>query len=231
MKILAFDTSGMFLCLGVSVEGKRREYKIELGRKLSVLLAPSIQRVLQSLDLEPCGLDHVAVGTGPGSFTSLRVGIASAKGIAWSCGKKVIGVPSLDILAHNAPPEARGVIAAMDAKRGMIYCGVYRNSRGRLRRVSPHMLVESRLAAGRLNRYLPRSGETVICGDGISVLEPQALTLLGARPLDRDHWYPQPDALLKLAEHMAGRGQAVEASRVEPIYLYPKECQIRKPAS
>src|SRR3990167_8720388 len=102
MKILGIDTSTKFLSLGISEDDKIYEYNLELGRQMSDLLSPTIKKVLDALGWRINDIDYFACGLGPGSFTGMRVGIATVKGLAFSLNKPVVGISTLDILARNA---------------------------------------------------------------------------------------------------------------------------------
>ena len=77
MKILGIDTTTGRLCLGLYVDGKFYEYSLEVGRKLSALLVPTIQRVIDAAGLKIADIDYFACGLGPGSFTGMRIGLAT----------------------------------------------------------------------------------------------------------------------------------------------------------
>jgi tRNA threonylcarbamoyladenosine biosynthesis protein TsaB len=86
---------------------------------------PAIERLLASRGLGPASVELFAVTTGPGSFTGLRVGLATAQGLALASGRRCVGVPTLDVLAHTARGTAPRIVALMDAFRGEVFCGVY----------------------------------------------------------------------------------------------------------
>ena len=79
MKLLGIDTTTKRLCLGLYVDGKFYEYSLQVGRSLSALLVPAIQRVICAVGLKITDIDYFACGLGPGSFTGMRIGLATIK--------------------------------------------------------------------------------------------------------------------------------------------------------
>ncbi|MDO8489729.1 MAG: tRNA (adenosine(37)-N6)-threonylcarbamoyltransferase complex dimerization subunit type 1 TsaB, partial [Candidatus Omnitrophota bacterium] len=162
MKILGIDTTTKILCLGVYVDGEHYEYNFEVGRRLSELLAPTIQRVLAALGLKIADIDYFACGLGPGSFTGMRIGVATIKGLSIVKNKPVIGVSSLDILARNTEPTDRLIVTALDARRDLIYCSSYKYEKGLIRRKSGYLLLS-------LDEFLKKfDNKLVVLGDAIS---------------------------------------------------------------
>lgn len=92
-------------------------------------LLPLANDLLAEAHIDWPGLERIAVGTGPGTFTGLRIGIATARGLAQSLGVELIGVSSLRALAHGADPEAQRVLAAIDARRGQVFIAAYDDGR------------------------------------------------------------------------------------------------------
>ncbi|MFA5096401.1 MAG: tRNA (adenosine(37)-N6)-threonylcarbamoyltransferase complex dimerization subunit type 1 TsaB [Candidatus Omnitrophota bacterium] len=223
MKILAIDTATKFLSLGIYIDGAFYEYNLELGRRLSPLITVTIKRSLDALGLEPADMDYFACGLGPGSFTGLRVGLSTMQGLSWALAKPLIGVPTLDILALNAKGRAnKAIVTALDAKRGLIYSCFYRNTGAALRKISPYLLLSPE---GLARKIAPRSA---ILGDA---LDPYRETILksvrGADLLDRDSWYPKPRNIITLALERVKDKKRPALSKIMPIYIYPKECQIK----
>jgi len=223
MRILGIDTSTNFFCLGVYQDGRICEYNLDAGRKLSGIITLTIKRVIGALGWRLNDIDYFAVGLGPGSFTGLRVGVATVKGLAFSLNKPVIGIPTLDLLVANAPEGAERVIPVVDAKRGLVYAGVYRRDNGKIIRTGPNMLLT-------MDELLKKSGtreKTAVLGDAIGLYKQDLTRMKNAALLDKDYWYPNGRNLMKLAIEAAASGKAGNAFGIKPVYLYPKECQIR----
>ncbi|PIQ91232.1 MAG: tRNA (adenosine(37)-N6)-threonylcarbamoyltransferase complex dimerization subunit type 1 TsaB [Candidatus Omnitrophica bacterium CG11_big_fil_rev_8_21_14_0_20_41_12] len=223
MKILGIDTTTKFLCLGVDVDGKSYEYNLEVGRHLSELLAPTIQRVVSALGLKIADIDYFACGLGPGSFTGMRIGAATIKGLSIVRNKPVVGISSLDILAKNAGLTNRLIVTALDARRGLIYCSAYKYEKGLLKRKSGYLLLN-------LEEFLKKFSATkpLVLGDALSLYGDKILSRIkGATLLDKDYWPLKAHNLMDAVLIKIKSKQFYFASQVKPIYLYPKECQIK----
>jgi tRNA threonylcarbamoyladenosine biosynthesis protein TsaB len=223
VKILAIDTSTRFLSLGIYDDTKIYEYNLEVGSKLSSLLAVIIRKVLRALDLEAAELDYFACGLGPGSFTGLRVGLSMMKGLSWSLGKPLIGVPTLDILAMNSGLYSdKLIIPVVDAKRNLIYSCFYRNSGVKLRKVSPYMLVSQDELLQKIK------SPCVMLGDALELYKNGIIkNLPGTILLDKDSWYPKAHNIIKLSLDRINKQKFEDILKVNPFYIYPKECQIK----
>jgi len=222
MKILGIDTTTKFLCLGLYVDGKFYEYNLETGRSLSVLLVPTIQRVLEASGLKIADIDYFACGLGPGSFTGMRIGLATIKGLSVVRDKPVVGVSTLDILAENVTLNNALIVPAIDARRGLIYCSSYRKERDILKRKSDYRL----LSFDEFAEKFP--ARAVILGDAAALYRDKIFSRIkGATVLDKDHWFPKAHNLIRLALKKIKAKQVSSAQVIKPIYLYPQECQIK----
>ena len=223
MKILGIDTTTKLLCLGISDNCRQYEYKLELGKKQSALLIPTIKRVLESLGMDIREIDYFACGLGPGSFTGVRVGVAAVKGLSWALKKPVIGISTLDILAKNVEAEGKFIVPCLDAKRGLIYSSIYRQSGDSLKRISPYLLISAEELSEKIR---PKS---VIFGDAANLYKEKIFARTkGVIILDKDYWYPEARQILELARERLKEKKLQTPFNVKPLYLYPKECQIKK---
>lgn len=230
MRLLAIDTTTKYLCLGVYDGSKIYEYNLELGAGLSSKLAPSIERVLKALKYKIEDIDYFACGLGPGSFTGVRVGLSTIKAIAWSLNKPVVGVSTLDILARNAhvlPAEV--IVPVIDAKRSMVYSCIYRKRANSLKRISPYMLSSIEDLLRKIKRVMPRRIQVQVFGDGAGLykqkIEKAALNL---KVLEQDYWRLSSHNLIQATLEKIAQHKIDDVGTIRPVYLYPKECQIRK---
>jgi tRNA threonylcarbamoyladenosine biosynthesis protein TsaB len=223
MKLLAVDTSTKYLSLGIYNEGSLYGYNLEVGPKLSSLLAVTIKRVLDASGLDIKNLDYFACGLGPGSFTGMRVGLSTMKGLSWALRKPLIGISTLDILAMNALSCNRKIIIpVIDAKRSLIYSCFYKNINGSLKKISPYMLLSKEDLLKKIKQ------PAVIFGDALNLYKED---ILKSAPqsvlLDKDYWYPKAHNIIKLAVLRIKNKKFDDLLKINPIYVYPKDCQVK----
>ena len=127
MKILGIDTSGLVASAAVVEDDNLLgEYTINYEKTHSETLLPMVDELVQRLSLDLNDLDAIAVANGPGSFTGLRIGCATVKGMGLALNKPVVGVPTLDALAYNLWGMQNLICPIMDARRDQVYTGLYR---------------------------------------------------------------------------------------------------------
>jgi tRNA threonylcarbamoyladenosine biosynthesis protein TsaB len=231
MKILALDTSSRYLCLGLFDGKKTYEYSMDVGVALSRVLTPTISRALNASCLEPADIDYYAAGLGPGSFTALRIGHAALKAIAWHSRRPVVGIPTLDILANHPRIPNGLIVQIIDAKRSLLYCSFYSKTSKGIRKLSGDQLlsfdgfmsVMKKKCSGIKEKDIIIGGDGLaVFGDKIKPIYPQAIFL------EKEFWYPQPQTVIALAQRQIEAGKTTDAFRLEPIYLYPLDCQVRQ---
>jgi tRNA threonylcarbamoyladenosine biosynthesis protein TsaB len=125
--ILAFDTATPATVVAVVADAVRSEarHDPEPGERPQHVqqLLPMAARLLEEAGLRFADVDRIAVGTGPGTFTGLRIGVATARALAQASGAELVGVSTLDALAAGAAAEGREVLAVLDARRGEAFVG------------------------------------------------------------------------------------------------------------
>ena len=131
MKILAIDTSGQPCTVAIlEDETLRASYTVDLKRTHSETLLPMIDNLFANTGMMKSEIDLIACAAGPGSFTGLRIGASTAKGIGLALEKPVIPVPTLLSLSYNACVSQMDIVPMMDARRGQVYTGIYRYKDG-----------------------------------------------------------------------------------------------------
>ena len=126
MKLLAIDSSGLVASVALVVdEILVGEYTIHNKKTHSQTLLPMIADMLEMSGVDKNELDAIAVASGPGSFTGLRIGAATAKGLAQGLDKPIIPISALEGLAYNLQGTENPVCPIMDARRGQVYSGIY----------------------------------------------------------------------------------------------------------
>lgn len=225
MKILAIDTSTQFLCVGVKKDFKIYTYRLKSERRHSLILLSSIRRILRSLKIDLDDIDYLSVGLGPGSFTGIRIGIATIKGLAVAGDKRVIGIPTLDVIAYNAidvQNNYKFICPILDAKRELVFTALYQNKKGKLKLIEPYRLI----TLSGLLKFIPP--KTILLGNALGLYKTKLMSKLKCHEfLDEDYDFPHPYNLLRVSEELRSKGKLTDAEKIQPIYLYPKECQIK----
>lgn len=166
MKILGIESSSMVASVALFTDELiTAEYTVNYKKTHSQTLLPMIDTVASMVELDLSELDAIAVSGGPGSFTGLRIGAATAKGLGLALDKPLIHVPTVDALAYNMYGCEGLVCPMMDARRGQVYAGIYRMKDGM-------ETLKQQYAAdlGELLDELGRMGEPVVfLGDGVPV--------------------------------------------------------------
>ncbi len=135
MKILALDTSTMMATCAVLDENRvLGEYSLNQEETHSEKLVPMVKEILDSLDLKVSDIDLYGVAIGPGSFTGLRIGVATIKAFAHLFNKPVVGISTLEALAFNLPYN-KIIIPMIDARRDRVYTGIYTWEDGKIKTV------------------------------------------------------------------------------------------------
>lgn len=225
MIVLGIDSSSPVASAAVvSDEILRAEYSLNLKKTHSEILLPMIDEVLRRSGIDAGMLDGVAVSGGPGSFTGLRIGSATAMGLAEGLGIPIINIPTLEALAFNVYCSDRLICPMMDARRLEVYAAAYRPENGLLRAViSPEALPVSDFA-----RQLNELGESVLfLGDGVPVA---AETLEGMlkidhkfTPLNNDRQRAGSVAALGIRYLSLGMVESPDEHR--PVYLRKSQAE------
>lgn len=166
MKILGIESSSVTASVAlVTDEVTAAEYTVNFKKTHSQTLLPMIDEIVRMLEMDLEQLDGIAVSGGPGSFTGLRIGSATAKGLGLALNKPLIHVPTLDALAYNLYGASALLCPVMDARRNQVYTGLY-YCEDQLNVVKPSCSMD----VGKLAEELNRRGEQVIfLGDGVPV--------------------------------------------------------------
>ncbi len=126
MKILALDSSGMVASVALTQDGSlSAEYTVNYKKTHSQTLLPMLQEICSMVEVQLDTVDAIAISAGPGSFTGLRIGSASAKGLGLALKKPLVEVPTLEGLAYQLWGTDKLVCPIMDARRNQVYTGIY----------------------------------------------------------------------------------------------------------
>ena len=211
MRILALETSETAGSAAALVDDKLlAQLHLDSSSRSAQSLAPTLAALWDRVGWRPTDVELVAVGVGPGSFTGLRVGVVTAKMLAYSAGAAVFGVDTLEAIAEQAPAEIKRLSVAVDAQRGQVVACNYERVAGRLQPSGPAALLDSDAwLAG-----LP---------DGCAVSGPIVRRLLKQLParlavVDSKHWTPQAETIGRIAYRRFAAGERCDVWRLAPVY-------------
>lgn len=218
MKILAFDTSTEYCSVAVWADGELYTRDVLAGQRHSELLLPLVGEMLAERGLSLRALDGIAFGSGPGSFTGLRIGCGVAQGLAFGAGLPVIGVSTLLALAQGAQgAQNERVIACLDARMGEVYHAAYeRRAEGWCEVLGPGL-------------YAPQDAPMVAgegwtgCGSGFAAhLEALRGRYAGQLHSVISDAFPQAHNIARLAAPLFARGEGKDAALAAPLYIRNK---------
>lgn len=225
MKILGVDTSTNILSVAI-VEDK--DIIANLSRTLekghSSGLVPMIEEILKKSNISLKQIDGFAVGIGPGSFTGLRVGVTTMKTLAFAVDKPIVGISSLDTIAYNGIGTSGLICPIVDAKRNQVYSAIYAWEGKVLKRLSNYLLTP-------VERLLKKiKGEALFLGDAVELYREEIIKIKEgtAKFAPKSFWFPQASRIALLGLEAFKRGERDNPYSLVPMYLYPKECTIRK---
>lgn len=219
MLILGLETSTSQVSVAIGgPDGVTASARVRRDQRHAELLAPLVEQMLRSTSTRLADLAAVAVGDGPGLYTGLRVGVATAKTLALALDLPVVPVCSLDLLAHAARHGAGRVAAVMDARRSEVFWAVYETDRRGVRTVVEPAVGRPDAAAERLGAIAADAGPVRIVGDGALRHAAPFLPVGGDVAAD---WpaYPSASALVQIAVQRLDLGGGVAQDAVVPRYL------------
>jgi tRNA threonylcarbamoyladenosine biosynthesis protein TsaB len=223
MKILALESAtlagGAALLDGERLVG---ETTLSIALTHSERMMAVVDRLLSDCGWSPRDLEGLAVSIGPGSFTGLRVGVATMKGLALALDLPVAPVPTLDALAATLPFAAAPVCPLLDARKGEVYCSLYRWQGNAMARQWDYLALAPDVAAARLD------GPVIVLGDGVVTCRPYLARLgdavMEAPPARR---LPSPGVVAQLGHALLSAGKGLDAEALVPLYLRPSEAELK----
>ena len=220
MRILAIDSSSMVATVAVTTDGVlNAEYTINHKKTHSQTLLPMIDEICKTIELEMESIDAIAISGGPGSYTGLRIGSATAKGFGLALNKPIINVPTMDALAYNMFSSQYIVCPIMDARRGQVYTGIYRFDGTEMVTIKEQCII----MIDELIYELDKIGMPVMfLGDGVDTQKETIETKMSS-----EHYYApasmnrhKASALASLAEIYFQDGKYENAGDHKPCLLY-----------
>jgi tRNA threonylcarbamoyladenosine biosynthesis protein TsaB len=215
--ILGIDTATAQVgCAIGGHEGVLASFQVAKGRRHAETLVPAIQALCGHARIELSEIGAIAVDVGPGLFTGLRVGVATAKAMASALRVPMVGVSSLDLLAFDVRWTPRRIVSVVDARRGEVFYAFYRQVPGGVQRLS-----EMRCGSPEeLYSEIQATGEECLAvGDGALRYRDALQDLIRVDVGDAGLAYPSPASLVQLAHARALREDFVNSWDLQPVYL------------
>lgn len=227
MKILALDSSGLVASAAVvEDEVLIAEYTVNYKKTHSQTLLPMLQAIKDMTELDLSTIDAIAIAVGPGSFTGLRIGSATAKGLGLALDKPIVEVPTVEGLAYNLWGTEKMVCPIMDARRNQVYTGIYtfESVKEESGSACSMKIIKEQCAAdiSEIMEELNKLGKPVVfLGDGVPVYKK-----IIESGMKVDYCFAAPHcnrqraaAVASLAEIFYKEGKAVDAGAHQPRYL------------
>jgi len=225
MKLLAIETSTMIGSVALTDDNQLlAEYQIGIKATYSDILFPAIDHILKNANVSIQEVDAFALAQGPGSFTSLRIGISVIKGLALANNKPVIAIPSLDALAHNMCFSNMLICPLIDARKDEVYTAFYKREDGHtLKKLTPDRAIVPEILLGEIRE------EVVFLGDGTDLYKDLIIRKLKEKvffsPLHLK--YPRASAIAQLAFKKLNVNEVSDIEVMTPIYVRAPEAETK----
>ncbi len=219
MKILAMDSSGLVASVALVFDGVMiAEYTTNFKKTHSQTLLPMIDEIVTMTGISIQEVDAIAVAAGPGSFTGLRIGSSTAKGLGLALQKPIISVPTLEGLAYNLFGNSKVICPIMDARKNQVYTGLYIFQNEEMEIISDQKAVSIDEIVEEINAL---GKEVVFLGDGVPVfksfIEENSKVAVSFAPA---HIAMQRAGAVALrAEYYYNQGKIETAKEHKPVYL------------
>jgi len=225
MKVLGIDTSTSCGAMGLIDDGEViSDYLLNLPVTHSERLLGAIEFVLREARCPIENIDGWAIALGPGSFTGLRIGVSTVKGLALATGKPVAGVSILDVLASQIAPTPYLICPILDARKKEIYTAFYRYEEGSsLKRQSDYQAIRPENLVKKITE------PTIFLGDGVKTYGDFLLNSLASSaifppaPLHVSHG----SMVAKLGFELLRKGKHLNLSTFSPLYIRPSEAEMK----
>jgi len=214
MNLLAIETATETVSVALSYDHELIERYEHAPRKHAELLLPWVQSVLSEAGIGFSALDAIAFSRGPGSFTSLRIGIGIVQGLAWASDRPVVPVSSLAATAQSVVNEGvSSALVALDARMNEVFTGIFEaDSNGIM------VPVEAERVCAPKDVQLPVNAESYAVGIGFDRYPELNVLAGGLKGVLADAW-PGASSVLKLAQAWLTTNEALPAEMAQPVYL------------
>jgi tRNA threonylcarbamoyladenosine biosynthesis protein TsaB len=221
VRLLALETSTLTGSVAAFDSGAlANELQLDPHQRSAQSLAPAIKTLLESVNWKPADIEWIAVAVGPGSFTGLRVGVTTAKALAYATGAQVLGVNTLEAIAQSAPPAVASLWAIIDAHRSQVFASRFeRDASGVLQPVEATRAIGDDDWLGLL-----RSGDTV---SGPGLVKLQARLPAGVTTLPAELWPATARSVGQIALRRHAAGQRDDLWALSPQYYRASAAEER----
>jgi tRNA threonylcarbamoyladenosine biosynthesis protein TsaB len=225
MKVLGIDTSTPCGSVGLIHDDRVvSEYTLNIPVTHSERLLGAIGLVLREARCPIGDLDGWAISLGPGSFTGVRIGVSTVKGLAFATRKPVAGVSTLDVLASQISPTSHLICPMIDARKREVYAAFYRYVEGTvLKRQSEYEAIGPEDLIKRIEE------RTIFIGDGVKTYGEdlrRSLPSLAIFPPPLLH-VPHGSAVAKLGLELLRKGESLDLATFKPLYVRPSEAEVK----
>ena len=222
MKILSLDSSATVATVALCEDGRLlAEYTLNNGNTHSETLLPMVESVLRLYGISVKDIDLFAASAGPGSFTGVRIGVATLKGLAFQSNTPCVGVSTLEAIAENLSLHQGLICPVMNARRGQVYTALFRSNGEQMERLMP----DSALSVTELDELLSAYGEPVaFCGDGYDVTLP-VLQKTKAIPVPERLRHQSAYSVAQIAYRNHLAGISVTDKELTVTYLRPSQAE------
>ncbi len=224
MLILGIETATMTGGLALINDSKLiSEYTLNMKTTHSSRIMPALDWMLKDASLDKHEIEGIAISIGPGSFTGLRIGLATAKGLAMGLEVPMISVPTLDALAHNIPHPMYQVCAALDARKKEVYSAFFNYENDILIKKTPYEVIPPAELMEQIKE------KTIIVGDAIDIYGDLFKAELGdlvlfAPDVQR---LPRAAVIAQLGLAKLKAGEILDLASSEPIYIRPSDADMK----
>lgn len=224
MNILSVDTSTSVATVSLLNEnGILGEYTLNDKKQHSVLLMPMIERIISDNNLTINDVDGYVVSEGPGSFTGLRIGFATIKGLSLGGNKPLVAISNLDGLAFNVMPFNGIICPVMDALRGNVYTALYKNVDGKLKRLTDYLIVSLTELSEILKSY---TDSVLFLGDATTKFKDELKELTENVVFSPAHLnYTRASSLGELGLNQLLKGESHHINDTNPLYLRKSQAE------
>ena len=224
MLMLAIDTTTLVSTVALATEDKViGEFTLQTTKTHSEKLLPAIDMLCRFAGVSAMDLEAIAVSTGPGSFTGLRIGLATAKALSYANSLPLIGVPTLQGLAYNFAGSNQLIVPILDAQKGYVYAAFYRFEQGQLQEILPVTI----MSASELYSKLAVSDQaTILLGEATGIVAAERENSDKVVVADNHLLMPSASSVAMAAFQMYNKGLTSDAMTLVPIYVRRAEAEV-----